>query len=299
MKSSYCEALAVSTSLTAVVGNKLPEHIWRCGRFALQGQGVHHATSGRATVREVKVYTTAAAEPDPSRPLTPLYTHVLPCLLLYLGLIRALLALTSHAIASMPVLELTQLRLKAVVADDPALLNSLSVARGKLKTNSQFYNGIEDPTLVFILGIWPSLDAHHQFLSSPARDDVLGPQEDLLDFQWSLHMELDAMTSLPLDAPVLAITRLFIKGECVTAYEQAAAKNTRIVADISQHKALNGWRYDAEPGKHEAIIFTGWDSVQAHHAFFAKAADTDFSNVSALCEASNVSHCRNMEKTHS
>lgn len=198
----------------------------------------------------------------------------------------------------MPVLEVTQLRLKGIPADDPTLLKSLSTVRGTLQTNSQFYHCVEDPTLIFVLGVWPTLDAHLDFLASPARDEVLGPQEDLLEFRWTLHMELDAMSSLPLDAPVLAIMRLLIKGDRVNAYDQAAAKDMHIIADYTHpHNVVNGWRYDAAPGTHEALVFTGWESAHAHAAFAEKAGDnTKFPAIEGVYESMEVWHARNMEK---
>tara|TARA_R110002003_G_scaffold52_28_gene4618 strand:+ start:2790 stop:3065 length:276 start_codon:yes stop_codon:yes gene_type:complete len=61
------------------------------------------------------------------------------------------------------------------------------------------------------LGVWPNLEAHLKFLASPARNEVLGPQEAMLEFQWTAHVELDSMSSLPLDAPILALKRLSVK----------------------------------------------------------------------------------------
>jgi hypothetical protein len=166
----------------------------------------------------------------------------------------------------MPVLEVTQLRLKSLIADDPALLQSLSTVRDKLHTSSQFYNCIEDPTLIYILGIWPSLDAHLEFLASPARDEVLGPQEDILAFCWTIHVELGGMGLLPLDAPVLAIERMCVRGDCVEAIDQAVTRHTQELRG-SHPKTTHGWRCDAAPTIHEAVLFTGWEAAQAHIPF--------------------------------
>jgi heme-degrading monooxygenase HmoA len=166
----------------------------------------------------------------------------------------------------MPVLEVTQLRLRGLVADHPALLQSLSTVRDKLHTSSEFYNCIRDPTLIYILGIWPSLDAHLEFLASPARDEILGPQEHMLAFCWTIHVELGGMRLLPLDAPVLAIERLCIKGECVEAIDQVVTRHRQELRD-SQPKTTHGWRCDGEPKTHEVVLFTGWETAQAHTPF--------------------------------
>ncbi|KAF2796803.1 hypothetical protein K505DRAFT_202543, partial [Melanomma pulvis-pyrius CBS 109.77] len=168
----------------------------------------------------------------------------------------------------MSVLEVTQLRLRGGDVADHTLLQNLSAVRATLQTNSHFYSCIEDPSLLYILGLWPSLEAHHAFLASPARDEVLGPQEQQLEFRWTLHMPLDAMQSLPLDAPVLAITRLVVGHDAVDAYGQAAAKDRQPTVEATRpFNVLHGWRCDAAPGRREALQFTGWETVQAHAAF--------------------------------
>jgi heme-degrading monooxygenase HmoA len=166
----------------------------------------------------------------------------------------------------MPVLEVTQLRLRGLSAHDPLLLESLSIVRGKLHTKSQFYTCIEDPTTLYILGIWRDLQQHQDFLASPARDEVLGPQEDMLDFQWTVHIEVEGMSSLPLDAPVLAIERLSVPEDCVDAFEQAAARNL----GNNPFKVAQGWRCDTAAGSHEALIISGWEHAQAHVSFTAR-----------------------------
>ncbi|KAF1955479.1 hypothetical protein CC80DRAFT_505370 [Byssothecium circinans] len=107
-------------------------------------------------------------------------------------------------------LEVTQLQSNGVAPDDPALLESLSIVRGIVKTQSDFYSCVEDPTNIFILGLWPSLEAHREFLASSRAGEVLESQEGMLEFRWSLHIELDAVAALPLEAPVIASTRRII-----------------------------------------------------------------------------------------
>ncbi|CAI6338610.1 unnamed protein product [Periconia digitata] len=92
----------------------------------------------------------------------------------------------------MPVLEATQLRLKGVGPEDVALIESLSSVRGILRTQSEFFSYVQDSSLIFILGLWPSLHAHREFLASPHAAAVLGAQEKMLDFESTVHMEFDA-----------------------------------------------------------------------------------------------------------
>ncbi|KAF1834988.1 hypothetical protein BDW02DRAFT_314285 [Decorospora gaudefroyi] len=202
----------------------------------------------------------------------------------------------------MPVLELTQLRLKGSTADDPTLLQSLSTVRAKLQTSSQFYNCIDDPTVVYILGIWPNLGAHLDFLASPGRDEILGPQEDMLQFCWTIHVELGGMSLLPLDAPVLAIETLRVRRDCVEAFEQAVMRHTQQPPPGSRSfKVAHGWRCDAASGNYEALIFSGWENVQAHITLtMSKSCNSnDVAAIDGQYETMQVTHARNMERRKS
>lgn len=190
----------------------------------------------------------------------------------------------------MPVLELTQLRLKGLAVDDPALLQSLSAVRTKLQTSSRFYNCIDDPTLIYILGIWPSLDAHEEFLASPSRDEILGPQEELLQFCWTVHVEMGGMNFLPLDAPILAIERIRVSDECIGAFDQAVERHTLELQGSNLFKIAHGWRCDALPNTREVFMFSGWQTAQAHIVFTLKG------NHSGQYETLDVMHCKDLER---
>lgn len=197
----------------------------------------------------------------------------------------------------MPTLEATQLQLKGVAPDDPLLLKNLSTVRGILQTQSQFYSCVDDPSLVFILGLWPSLEAHHEFLASPRAAEVLGPQAGMLEFRWTVHMELDAMASLPLDAPVMSLTRRTVQKDDVDAYGKAVAHERQDILDSSAHRVASGWRVDAAPGIHEALLFAGWENAQAHAAF--RARQTERGHLTAtdvLYETLETYNAVNMER---
>jgi hypothetical protein len=203
----------------------------------------------------------------------------------------------------MRVLEITQLRLRRVAVDNPALIQSLSAVREKLHTNSQFYNCIEDPALIYILGIWPNLEAHLEFLDSPMRDEVLGPQEDILEFCWTVHVELDGMHLLPLGAPILAMERLLFKHECVENFETAVTKYAQRLQGSHAFRTVHGWRCDTAHGTHEAFVFTGWETAQTHVTLTASLDDGggDDDDTTALherAETVQIIHARNLERKY-
>jgi hypothetical protein len=204
----------------------------------------------------------------------------------------------------MSVLEICRLQIKPnISANDPSVLKSLIEVRSSLKskvtnTNSRFYQCIEDPTLIYILGVWPTISAHHDFLSSPRRSEILLPQEGLLDFHWVMHMPLPGMQSLPLDAHVISMAKFFFRGgENVAEFQRVMnISRSKIVEGAKPYKVVDGWRCDAEPGTHEALVFKGWKSKQAHENFTAKVIeDPEYASVRDLCDGREVWHMRNME----
>ncbi|KAF2635848.1 hypothetical protein P280DRAFT_473492 [Massarina eburnea CBS 473.64] len=201
----------------------------------------------------------------------------------------------------MPVLEVTQLQLKGVTPSSPALLESLSIVRGILKTQSEFYSCIDDPTLIFILGLWPSLEAHAEFLSSTHAGEILGPQEAMLEFRWAVHVGLNDMTALPLEAPVLSLTRRTVNDGDVDAYKKATTKEEQAIISSSSHKVVSGWRLDAAEGSHEALLFSGWTSAQASAVFNASRQTEmhcdDHVATGGLYETLEVHHAWNLERS--
>lgn len=162
----------------------------------------------------------------------------------------------------MPVVEITQLRLKELSANDPALLKSLSQTRSELQTNSRFFSCIDESSLIYIFGFWPSVDAHWKFLASLARDEVLGSQEAILDFQWTIHLELDDTTPHLFDAPFLAIERFNVDAANVEAYDRVVADHVRKLQskDRGPLGVTYAWRCDLPAGSREIAILTTWST---------------------------------------
>ncbi|KZM20101.1 uncharacterized protein EKO05_0007544 [Ascochyta rabiei] len=200
----------------------------------------------------------------------------------------------------MSVIEITQLRLKGLTVDEPELLKSLSLVRGQLRTNSRFFSCIEDSSLIFIFGVWPSLDAHLEFLASPARDEVLGPQEDILDFRWTVHLELDSASLLLLDAPFIAIERLNVDPGHIVAYDGVIKEHVRHLQKTESLKVTHGWRCDMPTGSHELVILTSSGSTRPHFTFAdERIVPSHDSNNKGAYQKISTHHAWNMERTRS
>lgn len=170
----------------------------------------------------------------------------------------------------MPTLELLKLQLKpGVAATSPQLLSVLSSVRASVKTGSHFYTCIEDNSLLYIMGEWPSLSAHKDFLASPDREKVLAPQDGLATFEWCEHIDMLASISdvLPLDAPIISLARFWVKPDesSVAAVNRLHGKYAAEIAmgSASEH-VFDGWRIDGSEGEKQWVVITGWDSKRHH-----------------------------------
>ena len=206
----------------------------------------------------------------------------------------------------MAVLELLLLRLRdGISPTDPTLVRNLSTVRSLVHTNSRFYHCIEDPSLVYILGQWPSLDAHRRFLSSPEKEQILSHQTHQLDFGWMLHLDLPEGVSsmdevIPFPAPILSIARMFFStsGTHVEAYKKILASHRSKIVDATlPYPLFDGWRIDAQEGKAEYVILTGWETASAHAEFTKSMREAEQEYASAMdhVEGMEVRHMRNME----
>jgi hypothetical protein len=208
----------------------------------------------------------------------------------------------------MSVLEILQLRIKSTLSPtDPSILTSLIQVRTSLRekvhnTNSKFYQCIEDSSLIYVFGLWPSLQTHHSFLSSHERPSVLAPQEDTLEFNWVIHIPLSSMDELPLDAPVLCIARLFLKPDegHVTRYERTVEKYREKVKQMTApYRVVHVWRVDPEEGEKEGVMITGWRDVEAHPEAMKRLAgeggNEDYATVGECYNGVDVKYARNLE----
>ena len=90
-----------------------------------------------------------------------------------------------------------------------------------------------------------------------------------------LHLELPKGVSemedvIPLSASVLGIERVFFEtcGSRVDAYETVLEKRRQRAVDATRpYPLFGGWRIDADGGRAEYVMITGWESVDAHSEF--------------------------------
>lgn len=112
-----------------------------------------------------------------------------------------------------------------------------------------------------------------------------------------VHIELaDGIEELPFEAPIMNIARLKIKIDHVTQYGEIMEKHGGLLVEATKpYNAISTWRSDSEPGKHEAIVISGWESVKAHQALEEKSREWNKDAMNHI-EGYEAFHARNMEK---
>jgi hypothetical protein len=201
----------------------------------------------------------------------------------------------------MSVLEICLLKVRdSIHPTEPALLFALQKARTGLKekvinTHSRFYQCIDDPSRIYILGIWPSLGRHHEFLASPEKSAILDSQEESFDFGWVIHVPMNEMEDLPLKAPVLDLGYFrFKEGQDGRFGDVWAKYRDQVVECTNPYPVMDGWRVDVNKGDlKEFVVLTGWEEKE----FTAKTRPKyhDYASVRETCDSWEVVHLKDME----
>ncbi|KAH8655152.1 hypothetical protein BGZ60DRAFT_418439 [Tricladium varicosporioides] len=182
----------------------------------------------------------------------------------------------------MPVLEITLLRIKNDFQAKETLA-TLQHVRALLAekihpTKSRFFSTLEDPSLVVILGSWPTIEAHHKFLDSQVKGEILGAQEGIFTFLKGLHVPLREdgekvdNCGLPLNANVVGFEEFYIKpGERHrSAYKDIFARTRLSLEEYTKpNPAFGSWRMDCIEGE-EHVIFSGWKSKGEHRKWMER-----------------------------
>ncbi|KAF9024338.1 hypothetical protein BDZ89DRAFT_1069152 [Hymenopellis radicata] len=177
----------------------------------------------------------------------------------------------------MAILELALLRLKPGVSIDATLPN-LRFAEKAMQQSAgaghafYYYQQVEDPTLIYIVGSWPSVAYHYDvFIPSAENKQALELMKDQMGVEWLIHVDVDPKSIQPgLDTPMIAIARHFIKdGEPKELFDTTFASSKPPLIDATEGKLVGGWRLDKEldGGRDEWVLFTGWGSLEDHATF--------------------------------
>lgn len=185
----------------------------------------------------------------------------------------------------MTITEIALLRLSSGITVEDATLHA-NLARAK--EVMQDYTGntflylqqTEDPSLIYIIGEWESLDEHmNHFIPSVDNQALLELLKDQLSVEWLMHADVShADLPLPKSAPemdkarrgelVFSIARHMVKDGQKEEFGRTFGANKQYLQGfITEGKMGGGWRVDKEDGKEEWVLLCPYTSVQQHYDF--------------------------------
>lgn len=203
----------------------------------------------------------------------------------------------------MAITEIAQLRLlPPTTADDASLRSKLAHAKAVMEKytgrNFLYLQQIEDPSIVYVIGEWDSLDQHmNGFIPAAENQALLESLKDELTVDWLLHLDV-AQATLPLlkintEADVISIGRHFIKSGEKDSFARAFESNKRFLQDyVTEGTIGGGWRVDKEDGKEEFVLFCPWKEMNQHFGF-SKTEDFDkYAKIRDNVDGADINHAK-------
>lgn len=203
----------------------------------------------------------------------------------------------------MPVLEVCRRRLNGgVPPNDPALKAVLPQIRANTGCQYVFYSAMEEPEAFFQIGEWPSLATYKEFSSSPDSGSKLQALDSMSKVEWIEFIPIDRMSRLPLEAPVMTVSRCFFKeydDHPQIYYKKFKALHGTIESETKPWRYVADWTVDTTPEQHVWLAFGGYRSKK-HHQVFATRLKVEvdfFDGIPEHYEEGTVHrHCWDMEE---
>lgn len=172
----------------------------------------------------------------------------------------------------MTISEIGLLRLKPTASlEDPDIQRRLKDIKSHLSsfTGHQFsyFRQLEDPSLLYLLGQWESLESHYKGMHGSAewKKGVM-EMSNYFDFQWMAHYDFQLDSLEPPaddddDAGVLEVHRFLMKTGSRAEFDKHAKA---ISAESTGEKgnALGGWKADSKEGSEEYAVVLVVEDVQ-------------------------------------
>ncbi|KIM99324.1 hypothetical protein OIDMADRAFT_181654 [Oidiodendron maius Zn] len=221
----------------------------------------------------------------------------------------------------MPISEITVLPLtQAIAKGNPTLpesvIQSLTEAKVICEAASGYafriFQQIEDPSLLYIIGLWDSADAHNIFLSAPENQKLLSLFKNNINFEGdrgltTWHLDEDVFTVDPssglksaFTAPAISYNRHFVSADKREAFISKFLDVKGILEDYTKPlKVIGGWRIEKEEAngkeREEWVLFSGFNSVDHHMAFAKTEPFEKYKQIAGFVEGFEVRHLKAIE----
>jgi quinol monooxygenase YgiN len=207
-----------------------------------------------------------------------------------------------------------------ITKDSPALpkdlIENLKQTKAILESVSgyrfRYFQQIEDPSIIYITGLWGSVAAHDKFLASPENQKLLELFKD--DLSWTgdrmitlWHLEGDIFALDPssglksvFTAPTISCNRHFVPAEKKEGFVSKFEEVKGILEDYTKpFNVIGGWRIEKEKidGKEreEWTLFSAFDSVDHHMAFATTEPFRKYREIVDFVEGFEVKHLKAIE----
>lgn len=104
-------------------------------------------------------------------------------------------------------------------------------------------------------------------------------------------MEQPSSHSIPLNAPVLGISRYFVEASKKAEFERIFNAGASRLGDYTApYSYASGWRVDKEGEDEEFVLFTGWNKVEDHFGFAQSDAFKEFGKIKGAIKGAEIKH---------
>lgn len=208
----------------------------------------------------------------------------------------------------MGITEIALLQMRAGMAPEDATLRSnLAHAKKTMQdyTGNTFYyfQQTENPSYIYIVGEWDSLDQHlNHFIPSAENQALLVLLKDQLTVNWLIHANV-SHADLPLPKSdvemakarrgelVWSIGRHFVKEGKKGEFHHTFQTNGRYLQDfITEGTIGGGWRADKENDKEEWVLLCPYTSVEQHLDFAKTDGFQKYAQIKEYIDGAEIKH---------
>lgn len=207
----------------------------------------------------------------------------------------------------MPVTELAIIRLAPGVSIAnksfrDKLLRSKEVMENALNLTGRrfvYYQGVEDPQVIYLLGDWQSPEEHwKEFIPSAENQGLLEMLKDDFDIATIEMYHVDTpIVNVPTGTEVMSIGWHRVRAQDKEAFETRFAECKQWLDHyVSQDtKPGGGWRIEKAAGRQEEeeeewVLFCGWKTVEEHKGFSSTEDFNKYSRIRDFVQEFNVKH---------
>ncbi|KAE9366176.1 hypothetical protein N431DRAFT_91180 [Stipitochalara longipes BDJ] len=191
------------------------------------------------------------------------------------------------------------------------LVQKLQTAKAVLEKasnyNFHYFQQIEDPSILYIVGKWESPEAHYAFLPSSENQKLLeilkGDIDDKNGKKMQMwHLDHDVFTvpsgtEWVFTAPVISCNRHFVPKEKRPGFIEKFSQVRGLLEEYTKpYGVVGGWRIEKEDGeKEEWVLFSGFESVENHMKFAKTEGFAKYREIVGFVSGFEVKHLKTVE----